>query len=190
MAVFSWLNFLRVQFMTLPPLHSVDLSGQTVVVTGSNIGLGLETAKHLARMKPANLILAVRSKAKGDAALAGKFNMSDDIRECNILTRCTEVENETGFTSGKVMILDQGDFASVSAFVTEFEKQYNRLDVLIANAGIGGLQYNASKHGWESMCVLFLCSASCHTFSNILSQDSSQPLVYVLAYIPATSDTC
>jgi NAD(P)-dependent dehydrogenase (short-subunit alcohol dehydrogenase family) len=48
------------------------------------------------------------------------------------------------------MKLDQGDFASVSAFVSEFEKQHERLDVLVANAGICTSTYEATKDGWES----------------------------------------
>jgi NAD(P)-dependent dehydrogenase (short-subunit alcohol dehydrogenase family) len=48
------------------------------------------------------------------------------------------------------MKLDHGDFASVSAFVTEFEKVHDRLDVFVANAGISTTNYTATKDGWES----------------------------------------
>jgi retinol dehydrogenase 12 len=71
MAKFSFLQFVRSQWTKLPPLPSVDLAGQTVVVTGSNVGLGYEAAKHFAKMGPKHLVLAVRSKAKGEAAIAG-----------------------------------------------------------------------------------------------------------------------
>jgi retinol dehydrogenase 12 len=74
MAEHTTLGTLRSQLTPLPPVYRVDLSGQTVVVTGSNVGLGLEAAKYFARMNPGNLILAVRSKAKGDSALAGAFS--------------------------------------------------------------------------------------------------------------------
>jgi retinol dehydrogenase-12 len=77
MAKFSLPAFLRSQFCALPAVHTVDLSGQTVMVTGSNGGLGLAAAKHLARMSPAKLILAVRTKSKGEAALAGEPRQPD-----------------------------------------------------------------------------------------------------------------
>jgi retinol dehydrogenase-12 len=70
--LFYW-QFIQSQWMWLPPAHHVDLSGQTVIVTGSNIGLGLETVKHLARMNPENSILAVRSTSKGEAVVPGEL---------------------------------------------------------------------------------------------------------------------
>ena len=44
---------------------TADLKGKSVMVTGANTGLGFETAKHFARMKPARLILACRNEQKG-----------------------------------------------------------------------------------------------------------------------------
>jgi NAD(P)-dependent dehydrogenase (short-subunit alcohol dehydrogenase family) len=49
------------------------------------------------------------------------------------------------------MKLDHSDFASVSSFVTEFEKTHDRLDVFVANAGISNTtNYEATKDGYES----------------------------------------
>jgi retinol dehydrogenase 12 len=152
MAKNSRLDWIRSQLTTLPPVYHVDLRGQTVVVTGSNIGLGLEAAKYFARMNPANLIIAVRSKSKGDAALAGTF-ISPSRMESRTNFESPEIQMETGYTGGKVMILDLGDFASVSSFVTAFEKDHDRLDVLVCNAGVGTLEYDATKNGWESTYV-------------------------------------
>ena len=44
-----------------------DLAGQTVIVTGGNSGIGLETAKALTA-HGARVILAVRDEAKGARA--------------------------------------------------------------------------------------------------------------------------
>jgi NAD(P)-dependent dehydrogenase (short-subunit alcohol dehydrogenase family) len=51
------------------------------------------------------------------------------------------------------MKLDHGDFASVSAFVTEFEKEHDRLDVFVANAGINTMEFTLTKDGHESTYV-------------------------------------
>jgi NADPH:quinone reductase-like Zn-dependent oxidoreductase len=68
----TYASFVRSQWKKLPPNPNVDLTGQTVVVTGSNTGLGLEAAKQFARLNPAHLVLAVRNLTKGEEALAGE----------------------------------------------------------------------------------------------------------------------
>jgi FlaA1/EpsC-like NDP-sugar epimerase len=72
---FTMTDFVRSQWKILPPNPDVDLTGQTVLVTGSNTGIGLEAAKVFATMNPAHLVLAVRSIAKGQEALAGKLSI-------------------------------------------------------------------------------------------------------------------
>ena len=46
-----------------------DLSGRFAVVTGANSGLGFGLAKRLA-VSGADVVMAIRSKAKGEAAIA------------------------------------------------------------------------------------------------------------------------
>jgi retinol dehydrogenase-12 len=153
-------SFVRSQWKKLPPNPNIDLSSQTVLVTGSNTGLGLEAAKQFARMNPAHLVLAVRNLAKGQEALSGERPLySRVVTRVKVIiadfsSPTTELQKETGYKGGNVMKLDQGDFVSVSAFVTEFEKQHDRLDVFVANAGINTLKYSATKDGHESTSVL------------------------------------
>ena len=47
---------------------AISLANKTFIVTGANSGLGFETAKALAK-QDAHVILAVKTKAKGDEAM-------------------------------------------------------------------------------------------------------------------------
>jgi NAD(P)-dependent dehydrogenase (short-subunit alcohol dehydrogenase family) len=108
-----------------------------------------------------------------------------------MLSTCwpVEIRKETGFAGvGQVMILDHGDFASVSAFATEFEKEHDRLDVLIANAGIFGSSRTETKNGWESMYVLISSESLPQAGTNIAAQDTSQPSLHLLAHSSSSSD--
>jgi NAD(P)-dependent dehydrogenase (short-subunit alcohol dehydrogenase family) len=96
-------------------------SGRTVIVTGSNSGLGLITARELARAG-ASVVLAVRNTAKGDEAAAG---MTGDVT---------------------VRTLDLQDLASVR----EFAAGVDAVDVLVNNAGIMAVPYAQTKDGFES----------------------------------------
>jgi len=59
----STLNF----FVRLP-YPSSNWEGKTVVVTGANVGLGLEAGRHFVRLGAGKVILAVRSLDKGKRA--------------------------------------------------------------------------------------------------------------------------
>ena len=131
MAPFSLLKFIYGQLFTALPNEQHDLSGKTIIVTGANIGLGKETARHLANMNPARLILAVRSIEKGQEA-------ADDIKRTS---KCNSVE---------VWELDLGSFASVKAFAKRVDSQLDRLDILIENAGIATDRWQESEDGYES----------------------------------------
>jgi NAD(P)-dependent dehydrogenase (short-subunit alcohol dehydrogenase family) len=103
---------------------SADLpsfAGRTVIVTGANSGLGLVTARELARVG-AKTVLAVRNTAKGDEAAA---TMTGDV---------------------EVRKLDLQDLASVR----EFAAGVDSVDVLINNAGIMAVPYAQTVDGFES----------------------------------------
>src|SRR6266576_3948372 len=52
-------------FLT-PPYPTHDFTDKVIIVTGSNTGLGLEAARHFARLNCKKLVLAVRSTAKAN----------------------------------------------------------------------------------------------------------------------------
>ena len=69
----TFTKFIKDQCTEAPPVATSDLTGRTVIVTGANSGLGFEAAKHFARMNPGKLILACRSREKGEKALVGEY---------------------------------------------------------------------------------------------------------------------
>ena len=113
-----FLRFFYSQIFVPLPTPTTSFSGQTVIITGSNTGLGLEAARHVVRLGVAKLILAVRDVAKGESA-------ADDIR------RTTEVDRSVI----EVWPLDLGDYDSVKQFL-ERVKGLDRLDALLQNAGL------------------------------------------------------
>ncbi|KAL7848816.1 hypothetical protein SRHO_G00204410 [Serrasalmus rhombeus] len=92
------------------------LHGKTVIVTGSNTGIGRETAVDLAR-RGARVILACRSQVRGEVAVA-------------------IVKRESRSSNVAFMQLDLASLKSVRAFAETFLKTEKRLDILINNAGI------------------------------------------------------
>jgi NAD(P)-dependent dehydrogenase (short-subunit alcohol dehydrogenase family) len=103
---------------------------QLVVVTGSNSGIGKATAKALAGMG-STVVMAVRNRERGEKA-----------RE--------EIVSETGSQSVAVMICDLASKDSIRRFAREFKKEYDRLDVLINNAGAVFAKRQPSVDGIES----------------------------------------
>jgi retinol dehydrogenase-12 len=119
----SVLEFFKEQFSHVPyPTKSFE--GQTIIVTGSNIGLGLEAARHFARLNAAKVILACRSISKGqEAARSIAATVNRDV--------CEAWE------------LDLADFESVKAFAKKAES-LDRLDIVCENAGVSLLNYSES----------------------------------------------
>ncbi|KAK1453766.1 short-chain dehydrogenase [Colletotrichum melonis] len=130
-------DFLRSQFKKLP-YPSDDCAGRTIIVTGSNVGLGLEAARHFVRLNAAKVILAVRSTDKGEAAK-------------------TDIELTTG-RRGVVEVwpLDQASFESVKEFAARADK-LPRLDFAVLNASIATSK-RVDAEGWESTITVNVLS--------------------------------
>ncbi|TFK23416.1 short-chain dehydrogenase [Coprinopsis marcescibilis] len=127
----SILAFIREQCQPVPPVMTANLEGKTVLVTGANTGIGFEAAKHFARMKPGKLIIACRNTAKGSAAVA-------------------KIKEETGFDRIEIRTVDLSNFSSVTEFCNTLQKEEERLDLLVANAGMVTTQYRTTDDGWET----------------------------------------
>lgn len=110
-------------------LRGADLSGKVVLVTGGTTGLGKESARALGAAG-ATVVITARNEEKGSAAVA----------------QLTELV-PNGVFSFEVMEL--GSLESVRAFTDRFLASHDRLDVLLANAGIMAVPYGKTDDGFE-----------------------------------------
>ncbi len=97
-----------------------DLSEKLAIVTGGNRGLGYKTSLELAR-RGASVIIACRSLEKGRSAAE---SILKTIPRANL----------------EIIQLDLLDSDSISNFAQNFRARYNRLDILINNAGVVNLE--------------------------------------------------
>ncbi len=105
-----------------------SLEGRLALVTGANIGLGLETTRQLVR-KGARVVMACRDPNKAAAA-------RDQLQA----EGCSDLE---------ALTLDLGDLRSVHNAVQELQQRHSRLDLLINNAGVMAPPRRTSAQGHE-----------------------------------------
>ena len=96
-----------------------DLSGQNIIITGANTGIGKCTAEALAR-RGARVIFAGRSAAKTQPVI-------------------DQLKKDTGNDQLEFLELDLGSLASVKKAADSFLARKLPLHVLINNAGLAGL---------------------------------------------------
>ncbi|KAF2668126.1 NAD(P)-binding protein [Microthyrium microscopicum] len=99
--------------------QNADFTGKTIAITGATAGIGLECAKHLARLNVHTLILGCRNLERGKTAK----NIIINQPKSKILT------------SIEVWEVDLANFSSVISFAKRIQ-QFPRLDAFISNAGI------------------------------------------------------
>lgn len=117
------------------PYPSKSFAGQTVIVTGANVGLGFEASRHFVRLNAAKVILACRSLSKGEEAKA-------------------DIERTTGRKNVvEVWEVDMGDFDSVQRFAKRVEG-LERVDAVCENAGIAGFEYRPHESGYDAMTAV------------------------------------
>lgn len=107
-----------------------SLVGKTIIVTGGNGGLGFQSVRAFAE-KGATVILACRDVTKGEDARG------------QILKTIPTAKVE-------VRALDLMDLSSVRNFASQFNAEFDRLDILLNNAGIMMPPYQLTKDGLES----------------------------------------
>ncbi len=100
-----------------------------IIITGSNHGIGFSAASALAG-QGAGVIMAVRSLLRGEKA-------AERIRHIHPSASLT------------VMELDLASLASVQDFASRYRASFDRLDVLINNAGVMTPPYGMTRDGFE-----------------------------------------
>jgi NAD(P)-dependent dehydrogenase (short-subunit alcohol dehydrogenase family) len=106
-----------------------DLTGRRAVITGVTGGLGLHTAIGLAR-RGADLVVTARDAARAEDAV-------DRIRR------------EVPAATIDVVSLDLADLADARRAAAEVAQAYDRIDILINNAGIMATPQSSTKDGFE-----------------------------------------
>ena len=105
-------------------IKGIDLSHQTVIVTGGYAGIGLETVKVLV------------------AAGASVVVPARDIHKA--------AKNLTGVPNVTIETMDLADPDSINAFAEKFLSAHDRLHILVNNAGIMWVPLQRDKRGYES----------------------------------------
>ena len=106
-----------------------DQTGRTAVVTGANSGLGLITARALAR-KGARVVLACRNTEKGKGAV-------------------DEIAAVAPGASVELAKLDLGSLDSVRSFAERYMADHDGLDLLVNNAGVMAPPRSETADGFE-----------------------------------------
>ncbi len=106
-----------------------NLGGKIAIVTGANSGLGYISSLALAR-KGAKVIMASRDQAKAQSALE-------------------RLKREVPLADVEIMRLNLADLDAVRDFATQFKSRYDRLDILLNNAGVMTVPEGQTAQGFE-----------------------------------------
>ncbi len=102
---------------------------KTILITGSNSGIGFAIAKRAAIQKQ-RIILACRNATKAEAA---RKEIMDAAPKAEVL----------------IQLVDLSSFDSVRNFASVIEKDFPAVDALINNAGVLPLDQQYTKEGFE-----------------------------------------
>ena len=111
-----------------------DLQGQTILITGATSGIGAITARELARMG-AQVVVVGRNAEKTRAVVS-------------------EIQQTTGNQRVEMLIGDLSDLSEVRCLADEFKQRFDRLHVLINNAGAVFFSHRTTADGYEMTLAL------------------------------------
>lgn len=119
----------RCSFIMWTKENIPDLSGKTIIVTGSNAGVGFETAIVLYE-KGAEVIMANRNAESSQVAIA-------------------KIHQQKGKGSIKAEQLDLASLDSVKKFAENFIQHHEQLHLLVNNAGVMIPPSSKTAEGYE-----------------------------------------
>ena len=134
------MDFYYSQLFVRPEYPTRSFAGETVIVTGANVGLGLEAARHFVRLGAAKVILAVRNLPAGEQAKESIEASTKRPGTC------------------EVWHLDLSSFDSVKRFA-ERAQGLERLDALVENAAIGTSKFELAE-GYERTITVNVISTA------------------------------
>jgi retinol dehydrogenase-14 len=139
----------------------MDMSDRICLVTGSNSGIGKETARELARMN-ATVVMLVRNKKKGELAR-------------------DEIVADTGNHNVEIMVADLLSLKEIRRFAADYGLSHDRLDVLVNNAGGIFSKRQMTEDGNEYTIALNYLAPFylTHELLGLLSSSSSARIVNV-----------
>jgi len=130
--------------LSLP--SALTFKNKTILVTGASAGLGLAATKSLLYYGASEIIAAVRSPSKAEAAKA--IILSDPI-----------VKKSNPSAQITILQVDFADYQSVKTLAVEVKKRYDdKLDMVLLNAGTGSLKFEKVATGHEKTVQVNLLS--------------------------------
>ncbi|KAK7869614.1 hypothetical protein R5R35_009988 [Gryllus longicercus] len=107
----------------------IRADNKTIIITGANCGIGKETARELAQ-RGAKVIMACR-----------------DLQKCETARKDIVLKTKNKYVYCRHLDLASQD--CIRRFVEQFNKEFDRLDVLINNAGVMRCPHMKTKEGIE-----------------------------------------
>lgn len=143
-------------------MKNINLSEQTIFMTGATSGLGKAAALNLAK-NGSTLIVLSRSEEKG-----------------KILKEEHKRLDPKGKGKIEYVIADLNDFSSIVTACKEVKMRYPKLDCVINNAGIMNFEYKESKDGIEQTLQVNLLAPMLlsHFLSSSILHDRGAKLIY------------
>ena len=113
------------------PTLNTNMQGKVCIITGANSGIGKATAMGLAHMG-ATVVMVCRDQARGEEAQ-------------------NEIKEQSGNDAVDLILADLSSQASIRELAENIQQLYQRIDVLINNAGLVSLTRQETTEGFEAM---------------------------------------